>query len=378
MDILNRLTEDWNNTKDINVYGFGRVAQRNIDKLNQDFNIVQVIDNSPDLVGRYYNNTEIKSFVCCKDHLLKRKTIVTTSSVAYDSIKEQLNSIGLVEFKDFCRLEDFMPEWYWKNKRQVCISQIFSSVTSKCTFNCRYCCTLTPYYKENYEYCDNEILNDIDMLFNKVDYVSAYFIIGGEPLLNKGLPSILSSICERYRNKIGYIQIISNGTIIPSKDLMNVMSKYDINIRLSDYTHVIKYDQTLSKVKQTLNDNNLDFSVSFYDKWFDLGINKCMNYYSDDKVKEHMLNCSNGCHQVNDGKLFYCAQIFAADKCGLHKAKEEDYIDLTETSEDIELDKKKVLEYVLGQVPKNYISTCKVCRGMGPDNKYIVSVGEQI
>lgn len=46
--IWNRLSDDWIGIKDIIIYGFGRVAQRNIRKLKSDFYIKCIIDNNPD------------------------------------------------------------------------------------------------------------------------------------------------------------------------------------------------------------------------------------------------------------------------------------------------------------------------------------------
>lgn len=49
-----------------------------------------------------------------KDKIQNKKIVVATSSVAYAEISEQLKSIGMQENIDFCRLKDFMAEWYWK------------------------------------------------------------------------------------------------------------------------------------------------------------------------------------------------------------------------------------------------------------------------
>ena len=50
-DILNRLPADWNDMKDIVVYGFGRTAVRNVDKLAEDFDISMIIDNDEKIHG---------------------------------------------------------------------------------------------------------------------------------------------------------------------------------------------------------------------------------------------------------------------------------------------------------------------------------------
>ncbi len=47
-NVLNRLTEDWKGLREIVVYGYGKVAQRNIGKLYRDFTIKYIVDNGAD------------------------------------------------------------------------------------------------------------------------------------------------------------------------------------------------------------------------------------------------------------------------------------------------------------------------------------------
>lgn len=49
---LNSLSEDWNNVSEIVVFGFGRTAIRNVDKLAQDFKIAMIVDNDPQIHGK--------------------------------------------------------------------------------------------------------------------------------------------------------------------------------------------------------------------------------------------------------------------------------------------------------------------------------------
>lgn len=58
---LNSLSEDWNNVSEIVVFGFGRTAIRNVDKLAQDFKIAMIVDNDPQIHGKKYRNCEVLS-----------------------------------------------------------------------------------------------------------------------------------------------------------------------------------------------------------------------------------------------------------------------------------------------------------------------------
>lgn len=373
-----RLSDDWIGIKDIIIYGYGRVAQRNIKKLKADFNIQFIIDNAPDWqLIQNKSNMEIKTLKEAMPFIKLYKIIVATSSLAYESIKNDLLNIGLKEYEDFCRLENFMPEWYWKNKKHVCISQVLSAVTTKCTFRCRHCSNLMPYFKEQYEYRANDIIADLSLLFNRVDYLASYYLIGGEPLLNKNLPEIISQVCENFGHLIGYIQIITNGSIVPDEKLINVMNQYDIKVRISDYTRMIPYKSKFKEVVKAFKQGGVECSISDYKTWMDLGFpQESLNITND--LHEHMLKCSQGCHSVNDKKFYYCSTLWDAEKSGLHELNVGDYIDLRKTTGNLETDKIQILKYCLGSDRNNYISLCAKCRGFGADNLHLIDVAEQM
>lgn len=381
--LLNNLSDDWNDIKELVVFGYGRTSVRNIDKLSKDFEINIIIDNDPEIHGKKYKNCTVCNFEEAKHKLKNNKIVVSTSSVAYASISKMLQSIGLVENKDFCRLKDFMAEWYWKNRKEVCLSQTFSSINSRCTFRCKHCNFFMPYFEcdgDHYEYDENEILADFDGYFKLVDYVASWSIIGGEPLLNKRLPYILKCVFEKYGDRIGYIQVISNGTIVPSKELIDVMKACNVRMRLSDYTHQINYNKKLSEVKQCLEENEIPYDMSIYKEWFDLGTRTEVIPEFDgnhEATANHMRACATGCHQLNDRKFFFCGQGFARSKKGLCVLEDGDYISVDNCKGTVQ-EKEQLLNYCMGYPSKGYISVCSTCYGMGSDNNRIVPVAEQM
>lgn len=379
-NVLNRLTEDWRDLKEIVIYGFGRVALRSIKKLKQDFRIKYVIDNKPDmqLIGKYLE-WEIKNFQQVKDYIKSSKVIVATASSAYESIREDLLSVGMQEYKDFCKLEDFFTEWYWKYRGEVCISQVTSSLTSKCTFKCRNCGSLMPYFKEHYNYLPDDILVDLNLFFNRVDYLASYYLVGGEPFLNKNLGTIIQAIYDNYSDKIGCIQIVSNGSVVPDKITLNILRECKVNVRLSDYTDEISYAEKFEAVKIAFQQAGVDYTICKFEKWLDLGFPDSVHYKwkNPKEIKEHMLHCSTGCHALNDRKFYYCGTLFFAEKSKLFKLEDDDYIDLDKKSLDLLEDKIAFSRYCLGDIEKDYISLCKICRGYGLDNEHLVKAAEQ-
>lgn len=378
--VLNRLSDDWKGIQEIVIYGFGRVAQRNIKKLSQDFKINCIIDNNPkNQESAKLTGLITKNFQQMKHELGQYKIVVATAAYAYESIRKDLESIQLKEYQDFCRIEVFFVEWYWNNMHMVCLSQVTSSVTSRCTFNCRHCVSLMPYFKQQFTYTVDEIMEDLSALFNSgVDYLASYYLVGGEPFLNEDLGNIIDAVYENYGDRIGCIQIISNGSVIPDEHTLEILKRYKVDVRLSDYTEEVLYKTKFEQVKETYQSRGIQYSISIF-PWVDLGFPNEVEcrWVNREELKEHMLSCSTGCHALNDKKLYYCGTLFFAEKSELYELEDNDYIDLSKMQGSVE-DKKRILQYCLGETTKGYISLCRYCRGFGTDNNNYVKMGEQL
>lgn len=358
------LTKDWNDIKSLAIYGYGRKAVRMIDFISRDFEIAYIIDNDPRISGKIVNNIPILPLEMQKENIINSKILVTVGGVSYFSVKQSLEEIGLVEYEDFCSYEDFFTQWYWNNKNKVIMSESYITITSKCTFRCRNCDQLMPYYtKETHWEVDiDEIDETLKAFFSKADYLVSFFVVGGEPLLYDRLPELMEMICENYGDRIGYIQIISNGSIIPSNELIDVIKKYGIDIRLSDYTCSINYAKRLEDVKQILRMNGISYSMSKYEKWYDTGIpgREAEQFKDMIHIKQHAIDCAP-CHVIANKKFYYCGSYYNSVKCGFVKETGDGYIDLDEpTTEETKL---KLLLYSRGAVNESYLNVCNHCFG---------------
>ena len=379
--VLNKLPNSWQDLREIVVYGFGKVAQRNIGKLIKDFSVKCIVDNDPKYAtGGEYKGIAIHNLQKAGKELKSHKVIVCTSSLAYASIQKDLQSLGLKEFEDYCRLENFMTEWYWKYRGEVVLSDMSSAITSRCTLNREHCNVFMPYYKEHYETTTSELMRDLELLFQRVDYLASYFIFGGEPLLNKSLPEMLMNIYDKYHDRIGCIQIITNGTLVPSKELMDACKKSHSKIRVSDYTNQVPYKNKLAEVKKKLEESGVDWAMGIHDTWRSLVFPAAIKPIAKnpEDIRRHMLNCSIGCHIVGDGRLYYCGALLGAARGKLWNFSEGDYIDLSKSEGSLERDKLRIMRYCLGDIDNQYISMCNVCYGLGTDNPYEVVAGAQM
>ena len=65
-----------NEINELVIYGFGRTAIRNIDKLAEDFHISLIIDNDPTIHGKQYGNCRVQTFAEVKDCLAGKKIVI--------------------------------------------------------------------------------------------------------------------------------------------------------------------------------------------------------------------------------------------------------------------------------------------------------------
>ena len=292
-------------------------------------------------------------------------------------VGKDLEKLGFISGENFCSMEQFLTEWFWKYKKKACLMEVHSTITSRCTLKCRHCNMFMPYYKEQIDYTAIDILADLELLFRHVDYIVSYRLLGGEPLLNKELADMIELIGQKYGDRIGNIGIITNGTLLPSEKLIEVSKKYDIKYDFSDYTDVVDYKERFENAVQIVSDANLRYSVNRSLRWCDFGFPVNNRMYDFDKVREHMLSCGPIFHGLNDGKYYYCHVSWSADKAKLLKTVPDDYVDLRVLNDD-ENAKEMILEHSKGNLAKGFVKLCKICGGCGNDNTEFVKAAQQM
>ena len=137
-----------------------------------------------------------------------------------------LNAQGLEEFQDFCNVGHFMSEWLWTAKQMNCVFHVDMTITTKCTLNCRHCNLFIPYHKEHVNFSFEEMKRNIDLFFERIDFVTYFGLIGGETFLNPDLERCIVYLGENYRSQIGRITVVTNGTVTPAESLLKVIKKY--------------------------------------------------------------------------------------------------------------------------------------------------------
>lgn len=375
---LNSLAgEQWQGLKKIIMFGYGRQGKKMHKTLSRDFDIMAIVDNSPQKQGKQVAGIAIKSFEEARPLMKEYKVIVTASQYYYKDIKQQLMEAGLTENIDFAMYQQFVTEWYYRYKGEINVLKTDISLTTYCTLNCEHCMQFLPYWENKKENSLEEIKDNLDIYFKCVDYLLDLDIVGGEPFLFSRLPEFIRYLGENYRHRIGYVGFITNGTIIPKDEVLDLLAQYSIEVSISDYSKDILYQNRVEELCKILEERNISYMRNQHIDWFDFGFPKQLYHFEGEAAVRHMQCCNSIEHVLDDGKLYYCGLEWAAQKSGLFPAEEKGYVDLRYIADCSVEAKREILELIMANIPDGYLEFCKVCGGFGIDNNNRVATAKQ-
>lgn len=382
MENIFKLSDDWGDLKEhgtVIPFGVGRIGRRVIPILMKEFDVPFLIDN-----GHYKKNIYgldvlnlNEAAICLRERNLK--VVVTTVFYSYEKIKQEMEELEFIENKDFCIMERFAEEWNLRWRNKCVLSKIDTVITSRCTLKCKNCNMFIGHAPTQFDIELNRLKNNFDIFFESVDYVYEYTLLGGEPFLHKNIAEIISYLGGKYGNKIGQINLITNGTILPSEEVINLLKKFQITVHISDYTCSINYKRNIEELQKKFITYGIEYFVIPNNVWKDV-VYPRVGYHTDDP-KQHMLLCGHSTHSVADGKLYWCDPAFAAECFMGFASKEDDFLDMEKNKRnyskyDATLN---IMTYLLGNVnERGYMSICEKCAGVGSDNDVIVPAGVQM
>lgn len=376
-----KLSDDWGDLTEhgtIVPFGVGRIGRRVIPSLMEEFDIPFLIDNRCCKESVYgLNVLNLKQAVT---YLREKnlKVVVTTVFYSYKKIKQEMESLGFIENRDFCILERFAEEWNLRWRNKCVLSKINTVITSRCTLRCKNCNLFISHAPVQCDIDLKRLKKNFDIFFESVDYVYEYTLLGGEPLLHKSIAEIISYLGNRYGKRIGRINLISNGTVIPNNDVIDILKKYHVTIHISDYTCSVDYKEILAKLQKKFLANDIEYYVIPNNTWKDVIYPR--EGFQTDNPRRHMLLCGHSTHSVADGRLYWCDPAFAAECFMGFVSKEDDSLDMEANKRNYSKYEAtlNIIKYLLGDVnARGYMSICEKCAGVGSDNNKLVLAGEQ-
>ncbi len=119
-------------------------------------------------------------------------------------------------------------------KDGLIIEYLVLSVGQACNLKCRDCGNFSPILPIDTKFYDQSaVTNGLDIIAQNCERIRTLQIQGGEPFLYNQLVELLDFIGEN--EKFEWVQIATNGTICPDKRILELIQKYGIEIRISNY-----------------------------------------------------------------------------------------------------------------------------------------------
>ena len=240
-----------------------------------------------------------------------------------------------------------------KDLLPIILNSLDVVVTEKCTLKCVDCSNLMQYYERPKNADGVGMIENLNKLLDAT-YVNSLRFIGGEPLVNKSLASILDSVCSKWKDKFTAIEIYTNGTLLPSPDLISVCKQNPVTFYISDYG---SKSPRLEDVVSLLKENDIRFSVESNLIWHDCG--RVLPYYSENIEYKYANCCTAKTFSLLDDYLYDCP--FAANFHNLYddeKRTDRDCIYLPN------LNKSQLTERLRKmQLDESPLTACYYCKG---------------
>jgi organic radical activating enzyme len=256
--------------------------------------------------------------------------------------------------------------------RNVRLPYIEVSITTRCSLKCKDCYYYIPSLTENEQISMTfeEFKPYIDNLLINVKALQTLSLQGGEPLLNKDLPKMLSYVLAN--KKIKEVHITTNGTIVPSDETMEILSRFRKKgaIRLSNYSQNkallprLKIEEILSKVKKY---DVIVVNQKFETSW--VKVSPINNFNRPQKtLEQYFLACGLPCVHIMGPNLYVCPRAAVYTVKGIYPIQSVSS-QTTGRQESISLSKPVSKSELINFYSNKYFYACNFCAILEDNNK---------
>ncbi len=364
------------------IFGAGAAGKELLAVLKYYQCFAAFIDNSKEKQDSGFESEKVISLNEYKESRQKGIIIVAASEKNTPVIMQQLEEADLHEEADFFCMDDFLNKIlpiisvYYYDKAFIHIAQI--TLTERCSLKCKKCahaCYAVDSTAQDLSL--EEVKRSANIFFSKIDFIKEFVLIGGEPLLYRDLTKVIQYIGEKYRQNMSVYCIATNGTIVPSDDVLKVCSQYQVLFRISNYSAQLpRLKESHQKLIARLQEWHIPYILGEEDwQWRDYGFE-----YVDHGIEEDILintfdQCGTICREIRGNKFYYCVMARSVAENLKFDAGQQDYLDMLTLQGDNY--KKELLEFTMGYSDKGYLDMCRHCHGSKAFD-YPIPVAEQL
>ena len=243
-------------------------------------------------------------------------------------------------------------------------------VSEVCSLECKHCLEAVPYLPNKEILPKEVILKDIRKMVNACRFLHRLDLVGGEPFLHPEFTLLVGEILKIER--IGYIGIFTNGTVVPDDILCRTLKNPRIIVTVANYGETLpeKFREKIFLTLEKLREHDVQYFHYSDRYWFDINAFE-LNNATNNQLAANYANCFlAACRRMYDGRLFHCPYQCNGDKLRKFNGSGKDCLDIHNFTDEelvIELDKFE-------KVP--FINACRYCSI--PTGAAEVTAGEQL
>lgn len=249
-------------------------------------------------------------------------------------------------------------------------------ITLRCNLKCKLCSAYAPYYTDIKDPTIYMVKGALSRFFSIVSHVDKFTICGGEPFIYPHLSEVLECFLQ-YSSKICLLEILTNGTIIPSEKLLKQMNRHDkdkFRILIDNYGPDKSF--RVKEIDEILNGSEITHSIRNYTNdnphcggWVDFGDLTTKKHFTASEVEAKYAKCAypqklGFSFAIGpDGCMFPCGPSRRCKALQVVDDKRE-YIDLFDETLTIAEQREKIRAVLNGKS----LGACAYCNGLCDDS----------
>lgn len=239
-----------------------------------------------------------------------------------------------------------------------------------CTLNCKLCIAGVPYFPHPTPTPIDQVKEYIDRYFRIVTFVKKFTISGGEPLLYKSMPEVLRHL-QSYAGRIGMLEILTSGTVLPSEELLAEAAFYGDQFRFMIDNYGPELSRKIPELDALLNQAGIRHMIRNYTRddphcggWVDFGDLTVKKLETQEEIEARYSQCTypqklKFALTIHDGVMYPCPPCRRCGELGIVSDPKE-YIDLFDDTLSVEEQREKIRAILNGKS----LRACAYCNGM--------------
>ena len=278
---------------------------------------------------------------------------------------EKEEELTTIDHKEFQYPILFLKKLFQYRKKKVHLSCLELWTGNRCNLRCQHCISLIPYVTEQRVPAE-KICQSLNRLLKMVT-VDRLILGGGEPFLDPNIHSIIKK--ASVSSSIRQIQIDTNGTVIPSEQVIQALQHPKVHVRINRYPGIeVQADHLFSRLKES------QITCSYRTPLWKMAGGPFQQRLHFEMSRVLYKACAMKRHAVLfDGEFTACPRgIHTRTVMGMSKNSWE-HLNVFRLKPGM-ISRARI---AVAADPNIYKDYCLYCLGMSPENPYQVIPGEQ-